>query len=71
MDGKTYQIPSKTIQSKQAFRSGLQHQGRKHKYILTDQFNNYIPEKQRYQRPFDIDCAECGSKLICNGIELG
>lgn len=70
-DGKTYQIPSKTIQSKQAFRSDLQHQGRKHKYILIDQFNNYIPEEQRYQRQFDIDCTECGSKLICNGIELG
>ena len=49
----------------------LQHQGRKHKYILVDQFNNHIPEEQRYQRQFDIDCTECGSKLICNGIELG
>lgn len=70
-DGKTCQIQSKTIQSKQAFRSGLQHQDRKHKYILVDQFNNYIPEVQRYQCQFDIDCTECGSKLIYNGIELG
>ncbi|EFW24445.1 hypothetical protein HMPREF9430_01002 [Solobacterium moorei F0204] len=70
-DGKTYHIPSKTIQSKQAFRSGLQHQGRKPSYILVDQFNNHIPEEQRYQRQFDINCTECGSKLICNGIELG
>ena len=67
-DNKTYNIP-RILQSQQAFHSGLQHQGRKHNYILTDSFNNPITEEQIYVRRFEEECETCGTRLICNGVD--
>lgn len=65
-DGKTYHLPNKRLQSKMAFKSGLQYQGKK------INFNLKIPETlfgetEIYQKFLSSFCEECGSRLICNG----
>jgi protein gp37 len=67
-DGKTYHIPSKRIQSQQAFRSGLSYQGRKVPRRLYmpegSLFGQEVPEAEPHFR--DI-CATCGTRLTCSG----
>lgn len=66
-NGKTYHIPNKQIQAKQAFRSGLSHRGKPIDWHLTDNFGLPISEHDRYVPYFGDSCEECGSRLICNG----
>ena len=68
-DGKTYHIPDKRRQSEQACKSGLQYQGKKQNFKLKfpeadDLFGTPVPKFQKF---FSQNCANCGSKLICNG----
>ena len=68
-DGKTYHIPDKRRQSEQAYKSGLQYQGKKQNFKLKfpgadDLFGTPVPKFQKF---FSENCTSCGSKLICNG----
>ena len=66
-DGKTYYIPDKTVQSKQAFRSGVNYEGKPIGFVFCDTWGNPIPEKELYVPHYRDNCEECGSRLICNG----
>lgn len=65
-DGKTYNIPSKRIQSLQAYKSGLSHYNGKPEFELSTAsasiFNDTI-----YKPFFREHCATCGSRITCNG----
>ena len=68
-DGKTYHIPDKRRQSEQAYKSGLQYQGKEQNFKLKfpgadDLFGTPVPKFQKF---FSKNCANCGSRLICNG----
>ena len=68
-DGKTYHIPDKRRQSEQAYKSGLQYQGKEQNFKLKfpgadDLFGTPVPKFQKF---FSENCTNCGSKLICNG----
>jgi len=71
-DGKTYRIPSKRIQSQQAFLSGLSYQGKSLNFNLrrteqdlfsTGQTADIVPP----QIFFRDHCQTCGSRMTCNG----
>ncbi len=64
--GKTYHIPSKQVQSEQAFKSGLSHYNRKPVFNLST-LNGSIFEEECFRPYFRPHCASCGSRLICNG----
>lgn len=66
-DGKRYRIPSKRIQSEQAFRSGLSYRGKPIQWRLTDRFGLEIPENELYKPHYRENCQTCGSRPICNG----
>lgn len=66
-DGKTYNIPDKDLQSRMAFKSGMNYVGRKFEYKLYDDFYNLITEEDLFKSYFSNKCLECGSKIICNG----
>lgn len=66
-DGRRFDIRSKIAQSKMAYRSGLQHQGKPIQFNLTDRFGQPLPQNELYMPHYKNTCAECGSKLICNG----
>lgn len=67
-DGKTYHLPDKNLQSRMAFRSGLQFVGRPQNFKLRlpqpGLFDEAVPPYQKFWRE---KCAVCGSKIICNG----
>ena len=67
-DGKTYHLPDKGLQSRMAFRSGLQFVGRPQNFKLRQPqpglFDEAVPPYQKFWRE---KCAVCGSKIICNG----
>lgn len=65
--GKVYSIPDKDIQSKMAFKSGLNYLGKKSDFKLYDEFYNLIQKEDLYKPTFGSKCGECGSKIICNG----
>jgi len=67
-DGKTYRIPDKRTQSKQAFLSGLSYQGHKVPRLLR------MPEGTLFgtdvitpEAFFREHCNTCGSRMTCNG----
>ena len=67
-DGKKYCIPNKRIQSQQAFRSGLNHQGKEICFHLTDEWGYEIPKEDLYIPHYHpVTCRECASRLTCNG----
>ncbi len=67
-DGRTYRIPDKRIQSRQAFRSGLNYKGRGIRFRLTDEWGYDIPEEELYTPHYHpVTCAECSNRLTCNG----
>ena len=65
-DGHTYRIPSKRIQSTQAFKSGLSKSFSKPKFELK-QPSGTLFEAEPYTPFFREHCNTCGSRLICNG----
>lgn len=66
-DGRMYHILEKSVQSKQAFRSGMNYQGKPMKFRLFDNWGNPIPKDELYVPHYCENCNECGSRLICNG----
>ena len=67
-DGKSYRIPDKRVQSRQAALSGLSVPGRPVHYKLRH------PEGSLFNEPvvrttgcFRDTCASCGSRMTCNG----
>lgn len=66
-DGKSYHIPKKQIQSQMAYKSGMNYQGKPMVFELTDDWGYPIPEADLYVPHYGKTCAECGSRLICNG----
>ncbi len=65
-NGRTYRIPSKRIQSLQAFKSGLSHHFGKPKFDLSSPSDTLFPTEQ-YTPFFREHCNTCGSRLTCNG----
>ena len=67
-DGRSYRIPDKRVQSQQAFRSGLNYKGREPVFKLTDEYGMLIPVSELYVPHYHpVSCAECASRLTCNG----
>lgn len=66
-DGHTYHLRSKRLQSQQAWKSGMNYQGRPIAWHLTDPLGLEIPPEDLYQPQFFEQCEMCGSRLICNG----
>ena len=54
------------MQSKMAYKSGLNFNGKKIDFKLYDEFLNLISDDV-YKPYFNQRCKECGSKIICNG----
>ena len=66
-DGKLYQIEKSSVQSQQAFRSGLSFKGKPMEFKLHDGWGYPIPEEQMYVPYFGKHCRECGMRISCNG----
>jgi hypothetical protein len=66
-DGKRYHMPSKALQSQQAYKSGLSFAGAPIVWHLKDAFGMEIPEADLYVPHYRAYCATCGSRPICNG----
>ncbi|MBR1380189.1 MAG: DUF5131 family protein [Alphaproteobacteria bacterium] len=64
-DGKEYNIPSKRLQSEQAYKSGLQFMGREIKWNLTAPLELFEPKW--YKPYFGKNCEQCAYKMLCNG----
>nr|WP_238988827.1 hypothetical protein [Calorimonas adulescens] len=66
-DGKHYHIPKKIVQSRMAYKSGMNYQGKPMEFKLTDGWGYPIPAENLYVSHYRQNCPTCGSKLICNG----
>ena len=66
-DGKRYHLPSKQLQSRMAYKSGMNFQGSPIRFDLVDDWGYPIPQEDLYVPHFRANCETCGSKLICNG----
>ncbi|MDD2960157.1 MAG: DUF5131 family protein [Lachnospiraceae bacterium] len=67
-DGKTYHIPNKQVQAKQAYRSGLSYTGKPIQFHLVDDWGFDLRPEQLYVPHYHpITCRECGSRMTCNG----
>lgn len=68
-DGKTYRLPDKGLQSRMAYKSGLQFAGHGIRFKLQQpaQGSLFPAEAEIYQKHFGVHCQTCGSRLICNG----
>ena len=67
-DGKTYHLPDKRLQSRQAHLSGLSHPGRPIEYRLRHPEPTLFADPViRCTGPFRDTCATCGSRPTCNG----
>lgn len=65
-DGKTYRLEG-SIQSEQAYKSGLSHQGKPIDFKLTDDWGYLLGEDRLYKPYFGERCQTCGMRMICNG----
>jgi len=68
-DGKLYLLKNKDLQSRMAFKSNMNFEGKEIHFKLLDEFYNEIPEEELYKPFYDVKCMMCGHKLICNGCE--
>lgn len=67
-EGKTYHLPSKRIQSQQAFHSGLSYQGRKISPLLRLPEGTLFGSDVMSAEPFFREqCHTCGNRMTCNG----
>lgn len=66
-DGKLYTIPSKTVQSEMAFKSGMSFKGKDINFKLTPAQTNLFGSNYAYYPTFRRRCNTCGSRMICNG----
>lgn len=67
--GKTYRLSDKGLQSRMAYKSGLQFEGHEMRFKLQQsaQGSLFPAEAEIYQKHFGKHCQTCGSRLICNG----
>ncbi len=65
-DGRIYRIPSKRVQSIQAFRAGLSHYNGKPDFKLSAPEGSLF-ELESNEPFFMTHCATCGSRMTCNG----
>ncbi len=65
-DGHTYRIPSKRIQSLQAYKSGLSHYDGKPTFSLSPPQGSLFGQEV-YTPRFRSHCDTCGSRMTCNG----
>ena len=63
-DGKQYTINGKPVQ---AFRSGMNYEGKPMAFHLADSWGLPIPKENLYQKHYSKTCEECAMKLVCNG----
>jgi protein gp37 len=66
-DGKRYYLPDKKVQSRMAYKSGMNYQGKPIKWKLTNLLGLEIPPQELYVPHYRENCEQCGSRLICNG----
>ena len=66
-DGKLYRIEGNSIQSEQAYKSGLSFRGKPMDFELTDEWGYPIPADRLYVPYFGERCQHCGMRLTCNG----
>ena len=67
-DGKIYHLESKVLQSRQAWKSGLQHQGKAIDFKLRKPLQmSFFDDGEWYQKKFRDRCQICGCRFICNG----
>ena len=66
-DGRVYRISSRQLQNVQAFRSGMNYQGKTIRFDLRDSFGLPIPEEDLYVPRYAEKCAECSFRILCNG----
>lgn len=66
-DGKQYRMPSKRLQSRMAYRSGVNFPGKPTAVRLTDSWGLPLPEQERHRPWFGPACQECARQPICNG----
>ncbi len=68
-DSKRYHLPDKSLQSQQAYKSGLQFLGRPQTFKLSPnpQHSLFVEDSELYQKHFRERCHTCGSRIICNG----
>ena len=65
-DGKLYKLEG-SIQSEQAYKSGLSYQGKPIEWRLTDDWGYPITADRLYKPYFGERCQRCGMRMICNG----
>lgn len=66
-DGRMYRIEGSSLQSRQAYLSGLSFQGRKTEFDLRDNFGLPIAKNELHTPYFGERCEKCGMRMICNG----
>ena len=66
-DGKLYKLEGNSLQSQQAYRSGLSYQGKPMHFKLYDDWGYLIPEERLYVPRFRERCRTCGMRICCNG----
>ena len=66
-DGKKYILNGKRLQTTQAFKSGMNYEGKPIHFDLTDSLGQPIPEEYLYVPHYRSYCEECAMKLVCNG----
>ena len=65
-DGRLYKLEG-SIQTEQAYKSGLSFQGRPMDWKLTDECGNPLNQESLYTPYFGEKCQTCGMKRTCNG----
>lgn len=66
-DGKKYRINNKQLQNLQAFKLGMNYQGKSLHFKLKDNFGLPIPNEKLYVPHYVKKCEECSFKILCNG----
>lgn len=66
-NGRLYRMPDKRLQSKMAYKSGMNYIGKPISFILTDPLGFEIPKESLYKPRFKESCNTCGGRIICNG----
>lgn len=66
-DGKRYNLSNKQLQSRMAYKSGMNYQGKNIHFALYDDWGYPLAAEQLYVPHYRANCQMCASKLICNG----
>lgn len=66
-DGREYRIDSKQLQNLQAYKSGMNYQGKPICFALTNSFGDPVPKEELYVPRYIQKCETCSFKILCNG----